>query len=80
MLAATWVLAGATIVIALAAPVAFITWLQSARRERERQAQERALQQGKEKFASKDVLWGAIAVISLVGLVAYGSLKGDGRP
>lgn len=73
MLAAAWVLAGATIVIALAAPVAIITWRQTSLREREQQARERALEQGRKEFASKDALWGAVAAVAFIGLLAYGN-------
>lgn len=69
MLAATWVLAIATAVLALAVPVAWFTWWtgrkrdkQQEQREREDKARADLIKEAGEKFVSKDTASGVVAV------------------
>jgi hypothetical protein len=63
VLAATWILAGATSLLALSGPVALFAWLNARRAdrdrrqlEREEQAAERILELARKEFAPRD--WG----------------------
>ncbi len=85
MLAATWVLAVATSVLALGIPVAFATWLGIRRTDRVRQQrehedefQERILERARKEFVASDRATGFVAlavVATILGWVMWSDRK-----
>lgn len=80
MLIATWVLASATMVLALSVPVAWFTWLAGRRRDREQAAREREtearanlIKEVSEKFVSKDTVTGVAVLAFITGIIGVGS-------
>lgn len=75
MLAATWVLAGATALIALTSLIAVLTWRENRRREREDQQAARILEAARKEFTAKDELGGLksnLSALGIVGVIAAG--------
>ncbi len=81
MLIATWILAMATLVLALSVPIAWFTWLSARRqdrerrqRERETEAREQLLRDVKEKYVTRDGVTGAAVlggVLAVLGGLAW---------
>lgn len=78
MLAATWVLAAATTVLALSVPVAWFTWLGSRRQDREEAFRKSIMDDVSKKFTPKDAIIGGGVVLGLLGLLLFAERKPDG--
>lgn len=84
MLAATWVLAGSTAVLALGAVVTIIAWRTGrradrdrAQREREAEIQERTLERAGREFATRDSVGLAVLGLAAAGLIAWNAMRGQ---
>jgi len=81
MLIATWILAIATLVLALSVPVAWFTWLSARRQDRDRrqrehetEAREQLLRDVKDKYVTRDSVSGAAVlggILAVLGGLAW---------
>ena len=89
MVVATWILAGATALLALTSLVAVVTWRENRRREREDQVASRILESARREFAPKEELGGlkenltgaavlGVIILVLALLAKIGTKSSDG--
>lgn len=85
--AAAWVTAGATVALALSVPVAWFTWLnvrrqdrQRAQQEREEEARRQVLEDASKKFVSKESAQSLAAVAILGGILGAVAWFGREKP
>jgi hypothetical protein len=91
VLAATWVLAVATAILALSGPVALFAWLSARRSDRvqrkqgqDAQMEERILKRAKDEFAPRSWAtdtagWGVLALVA-VALIGWGNRQNSREP
>jgi hypothetical protein len=87
MLGATWVLAGATVVLALTVPFALATWIHSRKQDtedarrnqfleaarKEFVSHDQALELAGRKFVSQDQVVGGLIVAAIIGIIIWAS-------
>jgi hypothetical protein len=72
MLVATWVLAGATALLALTSLVVVITWRENRRRDRENYMENRILEAARKEFSARDEVGGLKS--NLAGFAVLGGI------